>query len=251
MKKILLFLFVLIAASASFGQTSPVGLAGDAINVALKEVMNNLETIAMRVFFALSILQFTITGYGLVASGEIEATMGKFAKFIVWTAFVLYLLMPSPSGIGLSNGGYFIQSSVEGFLTLAGTWAGTGGSSFNTGAIMDVGIQGYAMIFKSVGKSLAGDPLTAVLTLFAPGVSLMTMVMAFFIGLVMIVTCGYIALKVFMVKIELAIMVSMSSLSFMLLGLTGLRDQGFAPLKGMLALIYRVVVLGATVSAMR
>lgn len=250
MKKLIIFLLLGFATQVVLAQSSAAGLAGTAIDTALKTVMNNLESIALRVLFALSVLQFTITGYGLVASGEIEASMGKFAKFIIWTAFCLWLLKTSDSGDGLSNGGHFIQSSVDGFLTLAGTWAGNGGSSFNTTDIVDTGFSSYGLVMKSVGKSLAGNPLTAALTLFVPGVSLMTLIMSFFIGLVMIITCGYIALKVFMVKLELAIMVAMSSLSFALLGLTGLRDQGFAPLKGMLALIYRVVVLGATVSAM-
>lgn len=249
MNKLIVTLALLVAAPLAFAYDFPVGLAGQAIDDALKVVMNNLETMAFKILFGLAVLQFVITGYGLIASGEVDATMAKFAKMLIWVAFCVWLLYPSGNG-GLSNGGHFIQSSVSGFISLAGSWTATQGSSFNTTDIMFTGIKAYGDITASVAKTTATNAVNAVVTLFVPGIAILTLMMTFAISLVVLLTSGYVALKVFMVKIELSIIVAIAPLSMAFLGLTALREQGFAPFKSMLALIYRIVVLGAVVSGM-
>lgn len=250
MKKLMVVLALLVAAPLAFAYEFPVGLAGKSIDAALITVMNNLEAMAFKILFALAVLQFVITGYGLLVSGEIDMAMGKFAKMFVWVGFCVWLLSPSGNSDGLSNSGHFIQSSVDGFIALAGSWSATQGSSFNTTDIMLTGIKAYGDITASVAKTTATNAVNAVVTLFVPGVALLTLMMTFAISLVVLVTSAYIALKVFMVKIELSIVVAIAPLSIALLGMTALRDQGFAPFKSMLALIYRIVVLGAVVSGM-
>ncbi len=249
MKKIVLLMLLGLMAPMAFAITLPTDLAGAALDASLATVMGNLETVAMKVLFSLSMLQFIITGVGLYQAGEIDVTIGKFAKFITWTGFCLWLLAPSGNADGLSNSGHFIKSSVDGFIALAGSWTATQGSSFNTSDIMMTGLVAYGNITLSVAKVTATNAVNAAMALFVPGVALLTLIMTFTVSVIVLVSCAYIALKVFMVKLELGLVLAMAPLSISMLGLQGLREQGFAPFKSMLALIYRTVVLGATVSA--
>ncbi|CAG9170404.1 hypothetical protein [Cupriavidus pinatubonensis] len=54
----------------------------------------------------------------------------------------------------------------------------------------------------------------------------------------------YLACKVFMFYLELGMVVVLSPISFALLGLDNFRDQGLAPIKSLVSLVYRAVLFG-------
>jgi type IV secretion system protein TrbL len=242
-------MLLVLFSPAAFALTLPTELAGQALDSSLKTVMGNLESVALKLLFALTLIQSLITGYGSLMQGDVETILAKFTKIFVWTGIVLWLLSSAGNADGLSNAGHFIKSAVDGFLTLAGTWTEMKGGSFSTSDIMMTGLVAYGKITLSVAKTTSTNLVNAAMALFVPGVSLLTLMMTFAISSIVIVSCAYIALKVFMVKLELGLILAIAPLSISLLGLNALRDQGIAPFKSMLALIYRTVVLGATVSA--
>ena len=184
MKKAFFLLLFGLIAPAAFAITLPTDLAGAALDAALKTVTNNLETVAIKILFSLSLLQFCITGVGLFRTGEIDASIGKFAMAVTWTGFCVWLLSSSGNADGLSNGGHFIQSSVDGFISMAGSWTATQGSSFNTGDIMMTGLFAYGQITLSVAKVTATNLANAASALFVPGVALLTIIMTFAISMV-------------------------------------------------------------------
>jgi type IV secretion system protein TrbL len=59
----------------------------------------------------------------------------------------------------------------------------------------------------------------------------------------------YLALKIFMLQLEAVLIATLSPMSFALLGLNTLRDQGIAPFKSLLSLAYRIVLVGVMMSA--
>lgn len=249
MKKFSVLFLLLLLSPMAFSLTLPTELAGEALDSSLKTVTGNLESVALKLLFALTLLQSFITGYGSLMDGEIDKVTFKFVKIFAWTGIVVWLLSSSGNADGLSNAGHFIKSSVDGFLALAGSWTEMKGGSFSTSDIMMTGLVAYGKITLSVAKTTSTNLVNAAMALFVPGVSLLTLMMTFAISVIVLVSCAYIALKVFMVKLELGLIIAITPLSMALLGLNALRDQGMAPFKSMLALIYRTVVLGATVSA--
>jgi len=68
-----------------------------------------------------------------------------------------------------------------------------------------------------------------------------------------IVLCGgvYLACKVFMFYLELGMVVVLSPISFALLGLDNFRDQGLAPIKSLVSLVYRAVLFGVVFGAFK
>lgn len=250
MKRLILIAVLLFTPVAAFALETPSALVGASLDLAIKQVMTDLEGVAMSLLFWLALLQFTITGYGMIQNGEIEASVGKAAKFLIWVGVCVWLLSSSGAPGGLSNGGQFIRVTVDYFLKLAGSWTALQGMTFDTGDIFLTGLEAYGKITLSVLKATSTNAANALVTLFVPGVAFLTALMTFAISAVIIITCAYIALKVFMVKLEAMLVIAIAPLSFAFLGLNGLRDQGFAPFKSMLALVYRIVVLGAVVAAM-
>lgn len=248
MKRLILIAVLLFTPAVAFALETPSALVGASLDLAIKQVMTDLEDVAMQILFLMALLQFVITGYGMIQNGEIEASLGKAAKFMIWVSFCVWLLFPS--GTGLSNGGQFIRGTVDFFLNLAGSWTALQGASFDTGDIFATGLVAYGKITLSVLKATSTNAANALVTLFVPGVAFLTALMTFAISAVVLITCAYVALKVFMVKMEAMLVIAIAPLSFAFLGLNGLRDQGFAPFKSMLALVYRIVVLGAVVASM-
>lgn len=59
----------------------------------------------------------------------------------------------------------------------------------------------------------------------------------------------YLACKVFMFYLELGMIVLVSPISFALLGLDTFRDQGLAPIKSLVSLVYRAVLFGVVFGA--
>lgn len=220
----------------------------DLITATTAHLSSSLQSIGIKLFFALTLLQLVITGYGQIASGEIEATMGKFAKALIWTSFVIWLMTNNMA----SN---FVSNTIQYFLNNAIGWASGTSATFDVNGIMSTGMAAIGNVIKSVAAAATPKAdLTTFITYFTPGAGLLqaaygVAVIVFTVAIIAI-SSAYVALKVFMVKIEAALVVAILPLSLSFLGLNALRDQGFAPFKSMLALIYRIVILGAIVGGM-
>lgn len=174
------------------------------------------------------LMQFLITNIGLLKSGaDMEAIIGKFMGSMLWFGFCFYVM---------SNGADFIASVSKGFFTTAGDLAGSGG--FDAGSIIDSGC------------TLAGNLLTAINK--ASGITdlFMPAVVGVLLGAVILATAALIAFKVFLVKIEVMIIIMMAPLSFSFLGLNALKDQGIAPFKALISLLYRVLLLALILKTM-
>lgn len=238
----------------AWSQTADQGAADLSFNVmdtAMAGIATSLQKIGIKLFFALTMLQLVITGYGQVASGELDIGMAKWGKALIWTSFCLWLMTNDTA----SN---FIGNTVQYFLSHAIGWAtNQQGVNFDVNSIIQVGIDSMGNVIQAAktSASASADSNPSFLSaLIHPQQTALSVVLgSLLLGLIVIivlVTCGYVALKVFMVKIEAALVLAIMPLSLSFLGLSAMRDQGFAPFKSMLALIYRIVILGMIVGGM-
>ena len=250
MRKMLLALALLAAAGGALAYTPPTDLVGTALQASSTAITNNLLAIAIKLLFVFLVLQFTIDGLAMLGTdATIDKVIGKLSMSILWAAFCLYLLEPGDSG-GTKIGD-FMQGTVDFFLGQAASWVGAGGGSFDTWDILSIGLVSYGKITIAVAKATATSPGTLAAMALIPGLGFVTALMVFFTSMVILICCAYIALKVFLVKLQVALFIAVAPLSVAMLGLKGLRDQGIAPFKMLLGLIYRIVILAAIVTSLQ
>lgn len=201
------------------------------------------------IIFALALLQMTISGIKQLISGEMDKTVMNLAMNITWAGLALWLLAGAANPVepGVSNLGDLLYRIQHFAMSIVSTM--TGGVDFSAGAIFAVGLQSYGFITLAVTKAMSTNAVNVAAMLFVPGVSLMTAFMTFFISVVIMLACAYLALKVFITKIEFAILVAVAPLNAALIVFGPTREQGWAPFRGALALVYRVLILGGTVAA--
>lgn len=191
-------------------------------------LMPAADVLAAKAVFWLSIFiggQFVLTNFGLLKSGaDIEAVWGKFIGSILWGAFCFYLL---------ENGPDYIGKVGEQFLNLFGVTLPNKGAILAgtlTPGVLLMGAGIFVGGIGAVGSVVGGHILT--------GLAFLIISMGF-----------YFIIKLFMLKLELLIVVILSPLSFSFLGLNALKDQGIAPLKSLISLIYRIVLITVILSA--
>lgn len=254
MKRMFLFLALLMCSTITLAEIpadwqSPVDLVGGAMDEALKQISNTLEKAVISLIFALALLQAVFTGTKQLASGEADRSILNFGMIITWTGIALWLLgtAASPSKPGISNLAdllYWMQNFAFSIISKM-----TGGTEFSASKILEIGLQAYGYITLSVAKTTATNLVNALATIMLPGVGFVTALMVFFISAVIMVSCAYVAIKVFITKIEFSILVAIAPLSVAMIPFAPTREQGWAPFKGALSLIYRILILGGTVSA--
>lgn len=172
-------------------------------------------------------LQFVITQIGQLKSGaEIEAIFGKLIGSLMWFSVCIYIL---------NNGPEFIHSVGTGILAKY-----TPPGIFSPGYIIAATLSICTIILGGIvvlGTSIAGV-----------GNSSIAMVLVYALFTVFGVGM-YMAIKIFMLTLELGLIVMLSPLSFSFLGLNALKDQGIAPFKSLISLVYRIILLGIICSA--
>jgi type IV secretion system protein TrbL len=186
----------------------------------------NLMSQAMIWLGVFMALQFTITNLGLLKSGaDIEAVIGKLIGSLMWFGICVYVL---------ENGPAFIDSVGTGILNKFASNIPTPGSllasTLSLCTLILAGIVATGSSIAGFGNSSLG--MTLVYILF----------IVFSVGMLL-------AIKVFMLTLELGLVVLLSPLSFSFLGLNALKDQGIAPFKSLISLVYRIILLGIVCAA--
>lgn len=202
------------------------------LNAALtKTVSDNVSVLsswAIRWLSILVMIQFVLTQIGCLKSGaDFEAMVGKFALSFFWFTFCFYVM---------TNGPAFLQQVGLSATTLASAIAG---SSFDPGHIVDVGSDLAGNVWTSINAAASG-----ILPDFAAALA------SAMIVIVILITTALVAFNIFLLALEIQLVVMMSPLSFAFLGLNALKDQGIAPFKSIIALVYRAILLSIVVKSM-
>lgn len=234
MKKAAWFLFVatlLVGASAAIAADAPtataasgvLGTVDSSIGQAIANVVDKLQTLGVLWLSSFVMIQFVITNVGLLKSGaDLEAVIAKFIGSMAWFGFCFYVVAEGPAFLSKVGNSFF------------GTATGLG-VAYDAGALLDAGVTIGANLISSVQKA-AG--ITDVGSVIIAGIC----------GIFILLVMALIALKVFLMKVELGIIVMVSPISFAFLGLNALKDQGIAPFKSLISLFYRIIVLGVLIT---
>lgn len=221
------FLAFACVSLTTYAQTVDVTIV-KTINDAILRASGDLLPQAVLWLGSFMAIQFVMTNFALLKSGaDIEAVFGKLIGSLAWFGFCIYVLQNGPAfiesvGNGIQNkftpGIPTATSIVAATLSLAGV------------------ILGGVVV---LGTSILGNGNQAL-----AGVAATFFFMVLGIGL-------YMAVKILLLYVELSLIVALAPLSFSLLGLNALKDQGIAPFKSLISLIYRTILLGIVCTAFK
>ena len=188
----------------------------DIIMVAMQAASVKIVAQAIQWMSLFMLLQMLITNLGVLkAGGELDSLFAKFLGSVMWFGFCWYVLSEGPDFIS-RVGTQFINefapnlpSATSILLTAVGTATGL----FVVAAAVGVAssITGQMLLYVILGILLIG---------------------LFFAG------------KLILLQLELGITVMLAPFNFAFLALNALKDQGIAPFKSLLSLMYRIVLYG-------
>lgn len=209
--------FAMAAAPQSLDANTVLGFVKQSIEPA----MGKLSTLAIKWLGVLAVLQFFITNYKLIlGDSDISSVIGKAVSSLAWVGFIIYLIQ---------NGPEFIQ--------------GVGDQMFNAlGLDIPKPVEIIGTTILAAGSLLVAALTTGVLS--STGGMILT-----YLGLFVLAVGMLFAFKIFMLHLEIALVAMLAPLSFAFLGLSALRDQGIAPFKALISLIYRIILLTIILSA--
>jgi len=226
--KALLVLILLVAStfSAAAATLTPDVSILSTVTASISAAATNILPQATWWLSALMSLQFAITNFSLLKDGsDIEVIVAKFIGLLAWFGFCFYILNNGPDFIN-SVGTDLLQKFTPNIPGPGSIITATLGMC--TTLLIAIGLIGTSVV--GMGNSSLAMVLVYVLFII------------FFIGM-------YMAIKVFMLGLELSLIVMLSPLSFAFLGMNALKDQGIAPFKSLISLAYRIILLGVIFTA--
>lgn len=180
-----------------------------------------LSSTALVALGGFATLQLFIKNFGLLKSGaDIESVIAKFAASVIWIGVCIYIILKGPE---------FISGVGNQFFSIPGLSLPTVGTIMSNTA-KTAGVIGALAVPIGVASNTLG------------------MFMVYLLLGTIGIGCLF-AFKIFMLQLELGLVVMLSPLSFSFLGLDALKDQGIAPLKSLISLIYRTILIGVILSA--
>ena len=213
---------LIFAADPATADISIINTVNEAIKLASTSIMPQ----ALKWLGAFMGLQFVVTNINIIKSdGDLATFSAKLLGMLLWFMFCFYVIENGPS---------FIDSVGNGVLTKFAP------NLPSPGEIIAATLAICTSIFIGIvatGTSIAGI-----------GNSSIAMTLVYICFLIFAVG-SFMAIKLIMLQIELGLMVMMAPLNFSFLGLTALRDQGIAPFKSLMSLIFRIILLGVVFTA--
>ena len=216
-------ILLLVSASSAFAQAAdPTDSLLGVVQAAMQSAASDLYEKVYRWLGAFVILQFTISGVKKLTEdgAELGGALNLLFRSLISAGVCLWLIDNGPEFIN-SVGQMFLRDAVALAPSVKDILAGTIG--------------------------LCGGLVAAML-----GIGVISTPAANLVGYLLMVVLGiglYMATKLFMLQLELGMVVLLAPFNFTLLGLKQLREQGIAPFKSLLALIYRIILAGIILGA--
>lgn len=223
------FLIFLSLPAMALDQQTTVGIIQDSLTSALDLIFTDLQNWCVKLLGLFLLVQLVWTNiHHLIQGSELEKVWAKFLSSLFWGGICVYLMEHGHDFIrDVSN--YLIQKA-----------SGVSNAPFDPSYPISTGISVASSMLEAL------DGTQSILSSLNPFPSIMMGL----VSIVILATCAIIAFKVLMIFIESKIVIALSPISFALLGLNALKDQGFAPIKYLIALAYRVMIIAAILIAM-
>jgi type IV secretion system protein TrbL len=221
----LFFLFFSLLSLSAQALTADVSISNTVAKAMRAAATTNILPMALTWLGAFMSIQFVITNFGLLKSGaDIETVIGKLIGSMVWFVFCVYVVNNAPD---------LIDTIGTNALTKFSPGLTSGSIIAATVGLCTVVIGGIAALGTSIlgvgNTSLAMVLVYVLFAVFAAGM--------------------FVAIKIFMLSLELGLVVMLSPLSFSFLGFNAFKDQGISPFKSLISLLYRIILVGIICSA--
>lgn len=226
-----LFLALLLLPGLALADTaSTFNNANASLALAVQSITGTLQTKAIQWLSAFMLLQFILTNLNLLKSGaDIQAVWAKALGSLFWFGFCYW---------AMENGPQLIANVSNGFFTTASEISG-GGGTFDAADIISKGCGAAADLIAQVTDASSYISLV-------PAV-----IIAGLLGIAVVLVSGFIAFKVFLLKVEAMLIVMMAPMSMTFMALQATKDQGIAPFKSLISLIYRIILLAVILAALK
>lgn len=233
-KKLLLATLALTAAGAAFGVTPPpselttMPAVVGTLESSARSINGQLVGYAIKTLSAALILQWLFTYWKEIISGDMTSMLAKCVGIIMW------------GGVGyfaLDNQEILINM-FQGYINLSKTLTGV---QFDPGLIWDNGVDLQANLAFGFYSRPGSDSFIGVVKNVIPGLVILLACLA------ILISYGVIALSVFVAIAEGWMMIAVAPIAIGMIGLAAFRDQGMAPLKGIISLGLRIIILSVII----
>lgn len=204
------------------------------IQTASTSINANLVNVAIKTAAAALALQWILTHWKELFSGELSSILAKSVGMISWFGITYWLL---------DNQDKF-KDFFLGYLTLGGSISGNP-VGFDPAMIVGQGIEVIINLDRSMDTLIGATPWYSVITLLPEMFTMLFAMIFIFIAYLVV------ALNVFIALIEFWLLFAVAPLAFALIPLSAFRDQGFAPIKGAISLGLRLVILAMIIAIMQ
>ena len=209
------------------------GIMTDFESVA-KEIHTQLITPALGTACAAVTLQWILTYHKEIFSGDMTSSLAKVLGLVTWFGATVFLIR-DPN---------LLTDAFKGYLGFGSSLSGISASDFTPAALVGKGID----MIDGINKAFNDASNAKSLSLTNIASNLAGAFMLIFANIFTFVAFLVIALSLFVAQLEFWVMFSVAPLAFALIPLSAFRDQGFAPIKGMISLGLRLVILGLVVA---
>lgn len=230
--RLLSFLFLLGFSSFAFAQDDQFPNLMNQYKQISGNINNDLIKPALMLAASALSLQWILSHWRDIYTGDITGLLAKMVGVVSWGGVTFWLLQHQD----------LLSSTFSGYLKMAGIVSGIGEAGFDPGEIVAQGIDLIQRINNAFTKGIgftinpaeiANNMLLALLLVFAN-------IVAFFAYLI-------VALSVFVCQTEFWLMFAVAPLAFALIPLSAFREQGIAPVKGVISLGLRIIILAVVV----
>jgi type IV secretion system protein TrbL len=216
---------------ATTASTGAIDGAMKNFEAASMKINAKLVTLALETAVAALSLQWILTYFKEIFSGDMTSSLAKAVGLVTWFGGSLYAIQHVD----------ILSNAYVGYLKLAGSLSDLDAKSFTPSGVFDSG----AGLIKAVNKAL----LTTVgNNWFAFSDNFLAALTSVVVSLVLLITFFIISLSLFVTNLEFWMLFAVAPLAFALIPLSTFRDQGMAPLKGAISLGLRILILGVIVS---
>jgi hypothetical protein len=176
-------------------------------------------------------IQWILTHWKDIFNGDLSNTLAKSVGLVTWFGATVALIRHQE----------VLSNAYTGYLTLSGNLAGVSASDFTPGAVIGEAKTVITAVNSAVWRAAGNNGWQITETL---GTAITVVV----INIVVATSFFMIALSLFVTNLEFWMMFAVAPLAFGLIPLTAFRDQGFAPIKGVISIGLRILILGVVVA---
>lgn len=176
-------------------------------------------------------LQWIISHWKDIFNSDLSNTIAKTVGMMSWFGLTVALIQHQD----------LLTKIFDGYVSLSGQLAGISGNDFTPWAVINEGRQVMDATHEAVGK-MAGN------SAYAIGENVLAAGTLLVVDMILMICFFVIALSLFVTTIEFYMMFSIAPLAFGLIPLAAFRDQGMAPIKGVISIGLRLLILAVVVA---